>query len=634
MPTSKPVPSKDPSDLLFNAEKLDQAVNGTDPTFVDRLGRTHRTLAALEAEYPAAQANAELSSAQAAESVHAANESIAAKIAAEAARDAINSTGKVFTAAEGTAAGIAATTNGQQFAVVAADLLSYGIYRNNAGAALGPLAVVYTQAYFDSMIRQNQVLTDQDYLLVTDEAGYAGFLASADGRFGTSEAMIGPDGLVATNFEATSEKLAMEGFDLVDSPEGTAFAIADGNGYFAVHVGTGESVGDTSKLQEDVDALKKTGGASSSYGSMPTPKSVAIAHRGSTISGIAPEDSLDAYQFAARAGYEIVETDVQSTSDGQYVMIHDATLNRTYKNKVGYTDIVGDVTVKTSTLATLRSGYVQASANIRHRRPIPTLQEFAATCRDMGVHPLVEYKDTGMSNAECQAIFDILRSYLGEDGFSLTSFYPPQLDFARTLSAKTKLYYIYGGPITSANIDNVAAHAPALLYPDYTVLSDANIAECKSKNVPVACWTVPTNQFDALRKRGIEQFTTDGVAPSLDSQKVLYRNFSDLTFSAYTHTGALADGVVTLAQGQSLTFAKGSLTQVGFGAGYFSFDLKGAAGVVATRMTAAGLSNAGDDFVTYAYQALMKDDGFALTITAGVGGCLIKDVRIAVASFD
>lgn len=75
-------------------------------------------------------------------------------LAAEAARDAINTTGKVYTAAEGTAAGIADTTNGQQFAVLAADLLSYGIWRNNSGVAL-QLSSMYTKGYFDSIIKPN-----------------------------------------------------------------------------------------------------------------------------------------------------------------------------------------------------------------------------------------------------------------------------------------------------------------------------------------------------------------------------------------------------------------------------------------------------------------------------------------------
>lgn len=43
-PTNKPVPSKEPADLLFNAEKLDEAVNGTGQTYLDRFGVPRMTL--------------------------------------------------------------------------------------------------------------------------------------------------------------------------------------------------------------------------------------------------------------------------------------------------------------------------------------------------------------------------------------------------------------------------------------------------------------------------------------------------------------------------------------------------------------------------------------------------------------
>lgn len=49
MPTSNPVPSYDPSDLIFNAEKLDQVVNSTASTYTDRKGVNRRTLAGIDA---------------------------------------------------------------------------------------------------------------------------------------------------------------------------------------------------------------------------------------------------------------------------------------------------------------------------------------------------------------------------------------------------------------------------------------------------------------------------------------------------------------------------------------------------------------------------------------------------------
>jgi glycerophosphoryl diester phosphodiesterase len=54
---------------------------------------------------------------------------------------------------------------------------------------------------------------------------------------------------------------------------------------------------------------------------------LAIAHRGHSIA--CPENTLEAYRKAIELGAEMIECDVNITSDGQLVMIHDTTLNRT-----------------------------------------------------------------------------------------------------------------------------------------------------------------------------------------------------------------------------------------------------------------------------------------------------------------
>ncbi|WP_343632639.1 hypothetical protein [Roseateles sp.] len=49
-PSTTPIPSKLPQDLLFNAEKADEFVNSTALTYVDRFGSTRKTLAGIKAD--------------------------------------------------------------------------------------------------------------------------------------------------------------------------------------------------------------------------------------------------------------------------------------------------------------------------------------------------------------------------------------------------------------------------------------------------------------------------------------------------------------------------------------------------------------------------------------------------------
>ena len=52
-----------------------------------------------------------------------------------------------------------------------------------------------------------------------------------------------------------------------------------------------------------------------------------IAHRGASYD--APENTFEAFDLALALGFDNLETDVQLTSDGRAVLIHDATLDRT-----------------------------------------------------------------------------------------------------------------------------------------------------------------------------------------------------------------------------------------------------------------------------------------------------------------
>ncbi len=111
-----------------------------------------------------------------------------------------------------------------------------------------------------------------------------------------------------------------------------------------------------------------------------------IAHRGG--SARAPENTLEAMQLAVTDGADGIEFDVRLSADGEVVVIHDPTVDRT-------TDGTGRV--ERMTVAELRSldaGYrfdVQASdPGVRVRHRIPTLDEVLGSLP--GVPLLIEIK--------------------------------------------------------------------------------------------------------------------------------------------------------------------------------------------------------------------------------------------------
>lgn len=113
-----------------------------------------------------------------------------------------------------------------------------------------------------------------------------------------------------------------------------------------------------------------------------------IAHRG--FSQIAPENTRPSFRLAKTAGADLVELDYYHSKDGQLVVIHDATLDRT-------TDAVAKwggskIRVETKTLSELQSldagkWFDPQFAGVR----LPTLNEALDVIEDGGV-TLIERK--------------------------------------------------------------------------------------------------------------------------------------------------------------------------------------------------------------------------------------------------
>ena len=106
------------------------------------------------------------------------------------------------------------------------------------------------------------------------------------------------------------------------------------------------------------------------------PRPLAFAHRGGAAGR--PENTLAAFDHAARLGYAYLETDARSTADGKLIAFHDAGLNR----------------------ATDRAGHVSklpwrevSAARVGGAEPIPLLEDVLGTFPDLRFN--IDLKDAG-----------------------------------------------------------------------------------------------------------------------------------------------------------------------------------------------------------------------------------------------
>ena len=127
---------------------------------------------------------------------------------------------------------------------------------------------------------------------------------------------------------------------------------------------------------------------------------VLFAHRGGFHCeelDAAPENSLANVEKAVRMGFDGFESDLWRTSDGEFVVHHDATLDRT-------THEPGRVSLHTlEQIRTLSLMYPSGSVS---QEKVPTLQEFLRACRDR-IIPLIEPK--GLTREYLPEILQIAR---------------------------------------------------------------------------------------------------------------------------------------------------------------------------------------------------------------------------------
>jgi glycerophosphoryl diester phosphodiesterase len=95
-----------------------------------------------------------------------------------------------------------------------------------------------------------------------------------------------------------------------------------------------------------------------------------IAHRGDWRN--APENSLQAFKNCIDAGIDGIEIDVQETKDGEIVIMHDATVNRTTNGRGRVRDL---------TLAEIKALRLKTGINTLTRQQVPTLEEVLQLCK-------------------------------------------------------------------------------------------------------------------------------------------------------------------------------------------------------------------------------------------------------------
>jgi glycerophosphoryl diester phosphodiesterase len=227
-----------------------------------------------------------------------------------------------------------------------------------------------------------------------------------------------------------------------------------------------------------------------------------IAHRGA--SAHAPENTLAAFRLALEHGADGIELDAKLTADGQVVVIHDLTVDRT----TGGQGIVRNMTL--AQLQALDAGSFFDSAFAGE--PIPTLAE---VFDQIGSRALINVEITNYTSvwdALPDKIADLVIRHHMENSVLFSSFHPLNLLRIKRRLPKTPAAILTpeGRPGWLLRGEIGRLFAPEFIHPYYADISQNGLAWEHQRGRRVNVWTV--NDPESMRrlfKMGIDGIITD-----------------------------------------------------------------------------------------------------------------------------
>ncbi len=210
-----------------------------------------------------------------------------------------------------------------------------------------------------------------------------------------------------------------------------------------------------------------------------------IGHRGAA--GLAPENTLAAFSRAIDLGSDLVEVDVQVTSDGVAIAMHDEDL----KGVAGL-----DINVRSSTYERLSSIRIRGEA-------IPRLEDVLRLCVDK-VGILVEIKVPG----DEMHVIDVIRALGAEKWVAIISFYEEPLKRMKKTSPTIPVGIVYMQP--PGKILDAKREGYEMVLPRYGLATTKSIGLAHKLGIKVVAWTVNEEKWvRELASRGIDGIASD-----------------------------------------------------------------------------------------------------------------------------
>lgn len=243
------------------------------------------------------------------------------------------------------------------------------------------------------------------------------------------------------------------------------------------------------------------------------------AHRGNN--SVFPENSLEAFKSVTR--HEFFECDVQVTKDSEWIVMHDATVDRTTN---------GTGNVKDLTYSQIRALKIDTGANIANlkdwQKIVPDLSEVCQCARYGKTVPIIEIKGGSgevYSDAQLDKFMDTLYQFrMLPDGVIVISFDSNILARLRQRSNELEMMWVQNNiPSDGLEICKSNRIGIDISYSSST-LTKENITAFHKAGLMVGTWTTPENEHQKNEGLGVDIITTNSKSGFLRVGNLALKN--------------------------------------------------------------------------------------------------------------
>jgi glycerophosphoryl diester phosphodiesterase len=228
-----------------------------------------------------------------------------------------------------------------------------------------------------------------------------------------------------------------------------------------------------------------------------------IAHRGD--SAHRPENTIAAFKSALDLGADLLELDVQLSKDGQVVVIHDGSVDRTTDGK----GRVADMTL--AEIRKLSAGYPERFGDRYASEKVPTLAESLVLARGRA-RVMIEIKKESVSDSEDEDGIEArtvaaVREARMDANVLLISFDRRALRRVQKLAPEIRRGHLFYRASPEEVMEGAQAVETDLVMPEKGMLSDELTSAARAAGIKVATWVVD----DVEELKDLARFDLFGV---------------------------------------------------------------------------------------------------------------------------